>query len=240
MLEEKAAALDTTVWRQVTRVLRLRTIVVVIALQALTFAVIAPTVTFLPIYVQADNGPFHLNASETALLTGFVVVVGGICGTLLGGAAADFLGRRTPSGRVLAAGFAYALALPCFAVMLLSHSLPLFTISSTLAVLALSMPTGPLAAASQDVTPPTLRATAVAVILLGSHLFGDVWSPGAVGALSTHLHEHADQALLLIGLPLLALAALVGILGARFYAREVVPAGSRASGRGSPAFDEEA
>jgi MFS family permease len=215
-----APAARGTVAQQLARILRLRTVVVVILLQALTFAVITPTVTFLPIYVRAKNGPFHLSATQTDLLSGVVIVLGGIGGTMLGGAMADWLGRRTRGGRVLTAGLAYAVGLPCFVVMLLAHVLPLFVVASTFAVLALSMPNGPLAAAAQDVTPPALRATSVAVILLCAHLLGDVWSPSAVGALSTHFHEHANLALLLLGLPSLAIAAVAGILGARFYARE--------------------
>ncbi len=230
------SAANSSVWQQIARVLRLRTVLVVIVLQALTFAVVAPTVTFLPIYVQSRGGPFRLSEPQTALLTGFVVVVGGLCGTLLGGVFADYLGRRTPGGRVLAAGLSNLIAVPSFAIMLLTHSLPIFVSASTLAVLALSVSTGPLSAASQDVTPLALRATSVALILLGSHLFGDVWSPGAVGALSTHLREHADQALLWIGLPLLTLAAIVGIWGSRFYAREVLALerSDRSRGESSP------
>src|SRR5258707_35468 len=49
-----------TVAQQLARILRLRTVVVVILLQALTFAVVTPMVAFLPIYVRAKNGPFHL------------------------------------------------------------------------------------------------------------------------------------------------------------------------------------
>ena len=226
-----APAARGTVAQQLARILRLRTVAVVILLQALTFAVVTPMVAFLPIYVRAKNGPFHLGAVQTDLLSGVVIVLGGIGGTVLGGAVADWLGRRTPGGRVLTAGLAYAAGLPCFVVMLLAHSLPLFVAASTLAVFTLSMPNGPLAAAAQDVTPPELRATAVAVILLCAHLLGDVWSPSAVGTLSTHFHEHANLALLFIGLPSLAIAAVAGMLGARFYAREAL----RDAGKGDSA-----
>src|SRR5262249_54188435 len=98
------------------RVLRIRTIWMVIVLQALMFSVITPTVTFLPIYMHSAAGPFRLSTTQTALLTGVTVVLGGLAGTVLGGNVADWLGKRVPSGRVLAATVGYALALPCFVV----------------------------------------------------------------------------------------------------------------------------
>src|SRR5262249_34623093 len=129
-------------------------------------------------------------------------------------------GKRVPSGRVLAATVGYALALPCFVVMLLTHVLPIFIVAATLAVFALSMPAGPLTASGQDVTPERLRATAVALILLLSHILGDVWSPGAVGIISTRLAEHTAVALLVVGTPALILAVAASVFGARFYTAE--------------------
>src|SRR5262249_11774738 len=134
------------------QVLRIRPIWVVIVLQALMFSVITPTVTFLPIYMHSAAGPFRLNTSQTALLTGVTVVLGGLAGTVLGGNVADWLGKRVPGGRVLAATVGYTLALPCFVVMLLTHELPLFITAATIVVFGLSMPAGPLTASGQDVT----------------------------------------------------------------------------------------
>lgn len=205
------------------RVLRIRTVWLVIALQAFYFVVATPAVTFLPIYMRSSHGPFHVGVAEADVLTGVVLVAGGLTGVLLGGNLADWLTPRVRGGRVMAAGLGFCLALPCYAIMLLSHSLPVFVAAGTLAVLALNIPAGPLTAAVQDATPPALRATAVAVTLLLSHVCGDVWAPTAVGAISTALNERSGMALLIVGVPVLAAAAAVGLLGARFYAGEVAP-----------------
>src|SRR5262249_25967221 len=76
---------------RINQVLHIRTVWLVILLQALMFSVVTPTVTFLPIYVRSAGGPFHLNATQTSLLTGGTVVLGGLAGTVLGGNIADWL-----------------------------------------------------------------------------------------------------------------------------------------------------
>jgi MFS transporter, Spinster family, sphingosine-1-phosphate transporter len=213
-------------------VLGIRTVWLVTFLQALIFAATTPAVAFLPIYVRSPAGPFRLNAEEAAVLMGLIVVAGGLAGQLLGGNLADWLSRRIVGGRVLVAPLGFALALPVYAGMLLAHSLPLFALSGTLAVLALTLPAGPLTAATQDATPPMLRATAVAVTLLLSHLLGDVWAPSVVGAISTALHERTGVALLIVGMPTLLVGGIIGILGASIYARDLAPTRAVATRQG--------
>jgi len=72
-----------------------------------------------------------------------------------------------------------------------------------------------------DATPPLLRATAFAVALSLAHLLGDVWAPSLVGSISTTLHEHANLAMLIVGLPCLAVACVAAYFGARLYSRDV-------------------
>jgi len=85
------------------------------------------------------------------------------------------------------------------------------------------LPVGPVLACAQDVTPEALRASALALTLLFGHLLGDVWSPTAVGAVSTALGEHVATSLLIFGVPALLLATTVGFFGARVYASEIRP-----------------
>lgn len=203
---------------QISAALRIPTIWVVVALQAIIFIISTPAITFLPIYVSANEGPFHLSPAHAAFLTGIIVVVGGVLGALLGGPLADLLTRRSGGGRVLAVGVGFLLALPCFAAMLLTTHLPVFALAGLLAVLALYLPTGPLTAITQDVAPPSLRATAVAVTMLLSHILGDIWAPTAVGALSTALNERIGPALLMVGAPALIAGCAIAIVGARLYA----------------------
>ena len=205
----------------VSRVLRIRTLWIVVALQALMFIVVTPAITFLPIYVHSANGPFHLKSNTTALVAGVIIVAGGVSGLLLGGVLADRLSARFRGGRVLAASLGFGLAIPFYALALLTQSFPLFLITAIIAVMALNLPVGPLVAALTDATPPLLRATAFAVALSLAHLMGDVWAPSLVGAISTALHEHANLAMLIVGLPCLAVACVAAYFGARIYSRDV-------------------
>ncbi|HEX5440031.1 MAG TPA: MFS transporter [Ktedonobacterales bacterium] len=207
--------------QSVRTVLRIRTIWVVVALQALMFIVITPAITFLPIYVHSENGPFHLKSNATAIWAGVIIVVGGVSGILLGGLLADRMSARFRGGRVLAVAMGFALAIPFYALALLTSSFPLFIISAIIAVMALNLPVGPLVAALTDATPPLLRATAFAVALSLAHLLGDVWAPYLVGGISTGLHEHANLALLIVGLPCLAIASVAAFFGARIYSSDV-------------------
>ena len=202
-------------------VLRIRTVWVVVALQALMFIVVTPAITFLPIYVHSANGPFHLKSNTTALAAGAIIVVGGVSGILLGGVLADKMSARFRGGRVLAVSLGFALAIPFYALALLTSSLPVFILFGIIAVMALNLPVGPLVAALTDATPPLLRATAFAVALSLAHLLGDVWAPYLVGGISTGLHEHANLALLIVGLPCLAIAAIAAFFGARIYSSDV-------------------
>ncbi len=206
---------------QVVAALSIPSIWVVIALQAIIFTVSTPAITFLPIYVRSHEGPFRLGAAHASFLTGIIIVVGGVAGALLGGPLADWLDRWYRGGRVLAVGVGFLLALPCYATMLLTTRLPIFALAGILAVLALNLPTGPLTAVPQDVAPPGLRATVVAVTMLLSHLLGDVWSPTAVGSLATSLHERASPALLIVGIPALMLGVFVAIAGSQLYVRNM-------------------
>jgi sugar phosphate permease len=202
-------------------VLRIRTVWVVVALQALMFIVVTPAITFLPIYVHSENGPFHLKSNTTALVAGAIIVVGGVSGILLGGVLADKMSARFRGGRVLAVSLGFGLAIPFYAVALLTSSLPVFILFGIVAVMALNLPVGPLVAALTDATPPLLRATAFAVALSLAHLLGDVWAPYLVGGISTGLHEHANLALMIVGLPCLAIAAIAAFFGARIYSSDV-------------------
>ncbi|MGO8946558.1 MAG: MFS transporter [Ktedonobacterales bacterium] len=210
-------------WLTLRDVARIRTIWIVSLLQAMSFLVITPAVTFLPIYLRSANGPFHLSETLTDVVAGIVIVVGGLTGQLYGGNVADWLGKRVHGGRILTASVGFGLAIPAYALMLLTHSLIFFALFGVVAVLTINLPIGPLLACAQDVAPKAIRATALAATLLVGHLFGDVWSPWAVGTVSTALGEHVATSLLIFGAPALTLGTILGLVGVRIYASEILP-----------------
>lgn len=203
--------------RQTLQALRIPMIWVVVALQALSFIVITPAFTFLPLYVT--SGPFHLSTAHAAFTLGLTLVFGGFLGAILGGLLSDWLNARYAGGRVLAIALGFAAAIPCYAVMLLTSSLPLFLLMCALSTFALNLPAAALTATPQDVTPTHLWATAIAVTMLLSHLLGDIWASTAVGALALALHARVALALLLVGLPALVVGCALSLVGARLYAR---------------------
>nr|MBA2679318.1 hypothetical protein [Ktedonobacteraceae bacterium] len=165
------------------------------------------------------------------------VVVGGLLGTVTGGFLADLLSRRYPGGRMLICGIAFLCAAPVFAFAMLARNFIAFTCFFLLAVLLLAVYNGPATAATQDIVPSWLRASAVAVSIMLAHLFGDAFSPALVGILAasvdpTHgLHfqtgfagQDISQALLWTCTPALILAGLAGLLGSRWMKIDIAAA----------------
>ncbi len=211
-------------WRgflqQINKAVSIKTVRIVIIIQAVYFVVTTPALFFLPLYLTSKNGPFHLDDSTQALVIGVVGVVGGLAGVLLGGNVSDWLGQRFEGARVLIGAFGSAIALPALALALLTPSLPVFILFATIGIAALYLQVGPLTAAVQDATPPLLRSSAIAVTLLLSHLLGDIWATTGVGWISDQLGGRPGLALLIIGIPALLLGIAVSWIGSRYYAAE--------------------
>jgi predicted MFS family arabinose efflux permease len=147
-------------WAAGRYVLRIRSNLVLIAASVLGNFFLAGIQAFALLYVET-----HFDVSQ-ALGTGVLVVIGAgaIVGTLLGGRLADRLvGRKIADGRVVLAGFTFIGAavvfLPGLAVSSLLVAVPFFLI----AVVFVSAPSAPLAAARLDVVPSGLWGRAEAV-----------------------------------------------------------------------------
>jgi MFS family permease len=206
--------------QQVNKALSIKTVRIVIIIQAVYFVVTTPALFFLPLYLTAANGPFHLDDATQALIIGIVGVFGGLTGVLLGGNVSDWLGKRFEGARILISAIGSAIALPALVIALLTRSLPVFVLCATIAIAALYLQVGPLTAAVQDATPPLLRSSAIAVTLLLSHLLGDIWATTGVGWISDKLGGEPGTALLIVGVPALLLGIVVSWIGSRYYAAE--------------------
>jgi MFS family permease len=205
---------------QIRNLLRIRTLVVCIIVQALGFFVITPSAIFFSPLLARH---FHLRLPAiggAALL----LALASIAGTLAGGRLADWLSRRYAGGRLIAAGLGFLLAAPSMVLALVSPNiwvfLPFFMLTGAL----LNIYNGPLNAAIQDTVPPAVRASAVALAFMLAHVCGDLAAPSVVGALSYLLdpiHEaKLAQAMLIAGPGVLIIAGVIGIWGSRFLARE--------------------
>jgi MFS family permease len=193
------------IWRHIVEIWRVPSLRIVVVLQALSFFVFGSTLVFIVPLFDRQFNPDELPVTPTTLV-GVGTVIGGIIGLLAGGAIADRLIARYPGARV-------------------GVFTPLFIITVAL----LQVNSGPLTAVSQDVVAPLKRAAAVGLTLLLSHFFGDLFSPTIAGALSDFLsgnsfftalgvsHNNAPgYAFLITGVPVLLVAGIVGIWGARF------------------------
>jgi len=226
----------SSLFSQLGSLLRIKTLVVLIAIQVFAFFVLGVTTTFLPTYIQQKD-TFGLSSGQAGLFAGAVIAGAGTVGTVLGGYMADALNRRHPGARVLVCGIGFLLAAPALALALTSHDLRVFTVFFIITALLLLLYHGPSTAATQDVVPSTLRASAVAISLLIAHLLGDALAPTIVGVLATtfdpthglHFQKNVagqdlGMALLVTCTPALVAAGLIGIFGARWVKRDMLRA----------------
>jgi MFS transporter, Spinster family, sphingosine-1-phosphate transporter len=229
------------VWQNILELWRVPTLRIVIILQALSFFVYGSVLVFIvPLF---DRQFPNLAVSPTTLVGGGVVI-GGIAGLLVGGTVADAIVARYPGARVLVSGWSFLISVPFFVASVLVIILPfgfsqnvrifgIFTPLFIITVALLQVNTGPLTAVTQDVVTPLKRAASVGLTLLLSHFLGDLFSPTIAGALSDFLSgnaffhslgiTHSDSpgyAFLLVGVPALLIAGIVGIWGARFVQRD--------------------
>jgi MFS family permease len=206
---------------QIRQLLRIRTLVICIIVQALGLFVIAPSASFIAVLLQRPPYNLSLAATGGAVL---LLAVASVVGTIAGGYLADWLCRRTVGGRLMAAGLGFLLAAPCFTLALIIPKvwgfLPFFVLSGAL----LNVYSGPLSATMQDVVPPAMRASAIALAFMLAHLFGDLSAPSIVGGISYLLDpQHQTKlahAMLITGIVPLVLAGIIGIWGSHFVGGE--------------------
>lgn len=234
--EGSPSALSGNIGSQIWSLLRIKSLIVLIVVQVFAFFVLGVNTVFLPTYLQQGD-TFGFSPGLAGLYSGGVIVLAGIGGTTLGGYIADLLNKRHRGARILVCGIGFLLSAPAFALAVLSRDLTVFTIFFVLTALLLTVYTGPSTAATQDVVPSSLRASAVAVSLLIAHLLGDAAAPSIVGVLANYLDpthgghfsqgiagQDLSMALLITCVPALILAGLVGIFGARWMERDVAAA----------------
>ncbi|HEY7416700.1 MAG TPA: MFS transporter [Ktedonobacteraceae bacterium] len=226
---------------QIRDLLRIKTLAVLIIMQVFAFFVLGVNTTFLPTYLQQGD-IYNMSSGQAGLYSGVIIVLAGIVGTSLGGFMADWLNRKHGGARVLVCGVGFLLSAPSFALAVTSRNLPIFTVFFVLTALLITIYTGPSTAATQDVVPSVMRASAVGISLLLAHLLGDAFAPSLVGILATafdpthgqHFRngmagQDLSHALLVSCVPALLIAGLLGVWGARWMKSDV-EAAERADG----------
>lgn len=193
------------------RLLRIPTLLAIIAAQTVLFFVLAANAVWLN---QVLNRYYGLSVSKAGTLAGLVLIAGGLVGTLGGGWLGDWRSKRTPRGHleVSAAGFLGAAA--AVTVALLVNNYAIFMVGFFIGVTCISMYNGPFTALTANVVIPSLRASAVTLSLFLAHLLGDSYAPFATGFLSDTFRD-LRIALLVTSTPLLLLATVITVLAFR-------------------------
>lgn len=230
------SSVPTSPLAQMRALLRIRTLVVLIVMQIFAFFVLTSATLFLPTFLQQKD-LYGLKSLEAGLFSGGVIVLAGLIGTVTGGYLADWLNHRHPGSRVLVCGIGFLLSAPTFAFSVLAQSFGLFSIFFFITTVLITFYTGPSTAATQDVAPSALRASAVAISLLIAHLLGDAFSPAIVGVVARafdptgglhFVHNMAGHdlalALLVICTPALLIAGIIGLIGARWMGADILAA----------------
>ena len=147
---------------------------------ALTFA-IGGMAFWMPRYLETIKG---VSFEESNHLTGSLVALAGLFGTLAGGFGGDFLMRRTRRAYLLLSGAGVLAAVPFALAAIFSPERRVYVPCLAASVFCLFLNTGLLNAVIVSVSPPRLRSTAVAANIVIIHVFGDAPSPFLIGWVS--------------------------------------------------------
>jgi MFS family permease len=195
--------------------MRIPTLRAAILAQSVLYFVLASNAFWLPTVLHRR---FDMSVTSAGLLSGGVLVAGGLIGTLLGGWLADRRLKAHPAAH-LEVGIAGFLIGAVFITIALIAPLnigpvPVFVPAFLITVIALYLHSGPFTAVSQNVVSPALRASSVTMLLFVSHVFGDSHSTFDVGWISDHVHN-LQLALLITSPTLLVVAAIIAWTGLR-------------------------
>jgi MFS family permease len=189
------------------RLLTIPTLRLTIFSQTALFFVLGADAYWLPTLLTRR---FDMSVSAAGTVSGAVIVLGGLIGTLLGGWLADWRRRRSARADLEVGVLGFVASAVLVGVALVAPA-SWFVPAFLLAVVCLYLYSGPFTAIGQNVVVPSLRASAVTITLLIAHLFGDSYAAAAVGLLSDALGS-LQVALLVVSPSLLLVAAVLGAL----------------------------
>ncbi len=208
--------LDKNFWQTARKLFSIPTFWVLLGALVFSFFTIGGTSFWLTTYLTRA---FSLSLTEAGSLSGIVLVVSGLVGTVLGGWLADLAQRRFVEGRLFVSMIGFLVGAPLVLLALLIHTLTLFVAVFLVAGITLNFCTGPLNAVIQDVIAPNMRATAVGMALLLAHLLGDASAPTIIGLISDR--SSLSIALITTAPTFLFLAGLVCLIGLKTVRRDM-------------------
>ncbi len=148
----------------------------------------------------------------------------GAVGMFASGWLTDRLATRNARWRVWIMAAVVGITVPVALLQYLTRSTPVAIGCATIAAATMIAYYGPILAATQSATPPTMRAFGNAVLLLCFNLFGLGLGPWIIGLLSDALVPYAGADALRFALAIVlvpsALATLLFLYAARFFTPE--------------------
>ena len=208
-------------FRKFLDLLKIPTLRATIISQTLLFFVLASNAFWLPTVLQRR---FEMSSTRAGLLSGAVIVVGGLIGTLAGGWLADRRALKSPGAHLETGIVGFLAGAVLIAIAIVSPlnvgPIPVFVPVFLVTVVCLYLYAGPFTAVAQNVVSPGLRASAVTLLLFIAHVFGDSHSPFDIGYLSDRLGGNLSLALLITSPTLLVLAAVAAAMGLRTVKRD--------------------
>jgi MFS family permease len=209
-------AIGKNFWVAVRRIYKIPTYWILLGAFIFSFFTIGSAQAWIPTYfVRA----FSLSVGQAGAVSGGVLAGGSLVGTIAGGWLADLLQKRLLQGRLLVATFAFLVGAPLALIALSLHTLGPFIGVFILTIICLSFCLGPLNAVVQDIIAPEIRSTAIGLVLLLAHLFGDAASPSIIGVIADH--TSLGTALIVTAPPCLFIAGLICLFGLRTVARDM-------------------
>ena len=200
----------------VQKLLKIPTYWTIVGALVFSFFTIGGTSFWLPTYL---NRAFNLSLTNAGTISGVVLVVSGVVGTVVGGWLADLMQRRFAGGRLFISMLGFLIGAPLVLIALLIHTLALFVAVFIIAAISLNFCTGPLNAVIQDIIAPEIRATALGLALLLAHVLGDAAAPTIIGVFSDKFT--LGTALLVTAPTFLFLAGIVCLIGLRTVAKDM-------------------
>ena len=153
---------------------------------ASTFA-LGALVFWAPEWLRSDKG---LTPAEANNILALCAVGGGFIGTMLGGFIGDWLSKRIKGAYFWVCAASGLLAAPFALAAVIAQERTTFTVCIFLGMTLVFIANGPVNALLVNLVQPHLRTSALGLVVVIIHVFGDGISLSLVGIISTWLKAH--------------------------------------------------
>ena len=168
---------------------------------------------WLPSYFQRY---YNLSVQNAGLITGFIVVCGGLTGAIVGGLVSDFteshVTKRHPYFLVSGLSMGICAIFATIALYCCENLLILVLIMFGVAVFFGWWYNGPINGIIQNCVPAKMRPQANGICVLFIHLFGDAISPSLIGFVADASDKNLKIALMMIPISF-GISSLIWIFG---------------------------